>query len=150
MKSLQHSTLLLLSVLVSLLPAAAQAPTYKVIAADVPFQFTAGERTFRPGHYEFILVGTGLMAIRDHHKHLVAALIIRSSDETKPSPGPRLVFDRSKKKPRLEKIYLENPSRVLEVVGEQLATPSTPPPAPLRPPGTFSFPQRTDGVRLIP
>jgi hypothetical protein len=147
MKSFQHSTLLLLSVLASLLPAAAQARTYQVIAADVPFKFAAGERTFRPGHYEFILVGTGLMAIRDFHQHVVASLVTRSSEEAKPSPSTRLVFDRSKKKARLEKMYLEGRAQVLEVVGEQLAMRSTPPPAPPLPVG-LSFSQPTDGCRV--
>lgn len=147
MNSLQHSTLLLFSVLASLLSAAAQARTYQVIAADVPFKFTAGQRTFRPGHYEFILVGTGLMAVCDHHRHVVASLVTRSSDEAQPSLSTRLVFDRSKKKARLEKIYVERRAQVLEVVGEQLAIRSTPPPAPPFPVG-LSFSVRTDGERL--
>jgi len=148
MKFLQHSTLSLLVVLASLLPAEAQVRKYQLIGADVPFKFTVGERTFAPGHYDFILVGAGLMAVRDHDRHVVASLITRFSEETKPAERTRLVFDRSKKKARLEKFYLENRTQVLEVVGEQLAMRSAPAPEPLLPMGTLSFSQRTGGVLL--
>ena len=147
MKSLRHSTLLLLSVLAPLLPAAAHGHTYQVIAADVPFKFTAGERTFRPGHYEFILVGPGLMAMRDHRQHVVASLVTRSSDTAQPL-STRLVFDRSKKKARLKMIYVENRGQVLEVIGDQLAVRSTSPPAPPLAVEAPSSSQRTDGARL--
>ena len=150
MKSLQHSILWLLSVLASLLPAAAQERKYSVISVDVPFKFTAGERTFRPGHYALILAGPGLMAICDDHRRVVASLITRASDEATPSPNTRLVFDRNKKKPRLEKVYLENHVQVLEVLEEQLAIRSTPPPAPslldIFPLGTLGFRPTTDGL----
>jgi len=148
MKFLRHSTLSLLLVLASLLPAEEQARLYQAIGADVPFKFTVGERSFAPGHYDFILVGAGLIAVRDHHRHLVASLVTRSSEEAKPSQRTRLVFDRSKKKARLEKIYVESRAEVLEVVGEQLALRSTPAPEPLLPMGTFSFSQR-DGAVLL-
>src|SRR5215471_5625264 len=98
MKSLQHSTLLLLSVLVSLFPAEAQVRMYQGVASDVPFQFMIGERSFRPGHYEFLVVGTGLLAMRDHHHRVVASLVTRSSEQAEPAPSGRLVFDRTKKK----------------------------------------------------
>jgi len=147
MKSLRHSTLSLLLVLASLLPAGAQVRMYQAIGADVPFKFTVGERSFAPGHYDFILVGAGLIAVRDHHRHLVASLVTRSSEEAKPSERTRLVFDRSKKKARLEKIYVESRAEVLEVVGEQLAMRFPPAPEPV-PMGTLSFSQR-DGAVLL-
>ena len=148
MKSLEHSVVLLVSVMACLLPAVAQVRTYQVISANVPFKFTAGERVFRPGHYEFILVGPGLMAIRDQHRHMVASLITRTSDEASPSARTRLVFDRSKKKARLQKIYVESRTQVLEVVGEQLAIQSSPPPETSLPWGATSFSRRAVGVPL--
>lgn len=148
MKSLRHSTLTLLFCLTFLLPAAAQVHTYEVITADVPYKFAIGQHTFRPGRYDFILAGAGLMAIRDHSKHVVASVITRTMEDAKPSSSTRLLFDRTKKRARLDKIYLEHRTQVLEIVGEQLAMRSAPPQAPSLPVGTLSFSQRTDGIRL--
>ncbi len=111
-----------------LLPAAAQARTYDVFTADVPFKFHVGNRTFRPGHYQFIFVGTGLLALRDAHARVVASLVTRSVETSTPSPASKLVF---KKHAELAQILIENRSQVVEVLGEELAIrqPASPSPA---------------------
>jgi hypothetical protein len=148
MKSLLHSTLLAALAAALLLPASAQVRTYNVLTADVPFKFNIGDRTFRPGHYQFIFVGTGLLALRDAKAHTVASLITRPIETGGPSPTTKLVFDTRKKNARLSRIWVENRSQVLEVLGEQLAMPSSPPLTTPLPAEGFSFSNRSDVPRL--
>ena len=148
MKSFLHSTLLATLLAALLLPAAAQVRTYNVLTADVPFKFNVGNRTFRPGHYQFIFVGASLLALRDAKAHTVASLITRSIETTGPSPATKLVFDMRKKHARLAQSYIESRSQVLEVLGEQLAMPSSPALVPPVPAAGFSFSGRSDVPRL--
>ena len=147
MKLSLHSTLLV-SLLVSLLPAAAQVHTYEVVTADVPFKFSVGERTFRPGQYQFILVGPGLLALRDARQRVVASLVTRSVATNQPAIATRLVFNLKKRPAKLARIVFENQSQVLEILGEQLALRSSPTQAPPLPAGSFSFNDRGSGIRL--
>src|SRR6185503_16587597 len=48
---------LIASSLAALLPTLAQAHSYKVLSSYVPFKFQIGERTFRPGRYDFMVAG---------------------------------------------------------------------------------------------
>jgi hypothetical protein len=148
MKFLLHSTLLTALVVAPLLPLSAQARTYETLTAQVPFKFNVGDRTFRPGQYQFILVGQGLLAIRDAKAHIIASLITRPVETSGPSASTRLVFDMKKHHARLAQISLENRSQVLEVLGEQRAMSSSPPQAPSLPTGSFSFSNRSDVPRL--
>jgi hypothetical protein len=148
MKSFLHSTLLAALVAALLLPAAAQVRTYDVVTADVPFKFNVGDRTFRPGHYQFIFVGRGLLALRDAKAHTVASLITRPVETSEPSPATKLVFKMQKKHARLAQISIESRSHVLEVLGEELAVRSSPSQPPSLPEAGFSFSDRSDVPRL--
>jgi hypothetical protein len=148
MKSLLRSSLFTALAALLLLPAAAQVRTYDVLTADVPFKFNIGNRTFHPGHYQFVLVGANLLALRDAKLHTVASIITRSVETSGPAPNTKLVFDTRKKNARLAKICLESRSQVLEVLGEQLAMPSSLPLTPPLPAEGFSFSNRSDVPRL--
>jgi len=141
---------LVVSVLALQRPAAAEPHTYQVITANVPFQFFVGDRGFHPGQYEFIMVGNGLLAIRDAKKHFIASLVTRSSEADGPVSN-KLVFTHRKKRAYLTQIFLEDSTQVMEVQGEQLVIAPALPLLQLDPDflprnGTFYF--RQDGVRL--
>ncbi len=97
------------------------AQTYNVISADVPFEFMVGTRTFAPGHYELVLTGNGLLAVRDAQKRTVAALITRSVDSRRPLPTTKLVFKLQDKHQHLSQIWVENQLEILEVMREEVA-----------------------------
>lgn len=129
MKFLRRSTLLALVSMVLLLPATSQGRKYEVITATVPFKFTVGDRAFRPGKYQFVIMGPGLLAVRDEHQHVIAALVTRSVETGQPARSTELVFNNKKKKSsQLARIALANQSQALEVTGEQLAIRSSPSP----------------------
>lgn len=131
----------------SLSQAEAEERTYKSVNVDVPFKFNVGQRSFHPGYYQFLFVGTNLMAVRDAHAHIVASLVIRYVETGTPAPATKLVFHPEKKHLYLAQIKIRDQSRILEIVGEELAIyPSTPPtPAP---PEIFSFNDRRMGPRI--
>lgn len=115
-----------------LLATAAHARTYEVFTVDVPFKFDIGHRTFRPGQYQFIFVGPGLLALRDSHAHVVASLVTRSIETGGPLPTSKLVFRNQKKQQHLAQIWIENHTQVVEILGEELSVrQSSPPPPPL-------------------
>jgi hypothetical protein len=150
MKRLLLLTLLAVLLAAWLLPATAHARTYDVLNADVPFKFQIGARSFRPGHYQFVLVGPGLVALRDSHEHVIATLVTRSRDTDGPASATKLVFNKQKKHSQLAQIWMENRSQVLDVVGEEMAFRHTPipgPPPTLRP-DVNSLLERRDGLRL--
>jgi hypothetical protein len=135
--------------LTALTPAPAQARTYDVLTADVPFKFDIGERTFGPGQYQFIFVANGLLAVRDSHAHVIASMITRSRDAGTPAPATKLVFATQNNHTRLTAIHIEHSSDVLEVVREQVAVTRAPsPPASIPMDTFFVFGTRTDGFRL--
>ncbi|HKD79857.1 MAG TPA: hypothetical protein VKH81_09200 [Candidatus Angelobacter sp.] len=119
MKRLLLLALLLTSL--SALPASAQARTYDVLTADVPFQFDIGARAFHPGHYQFIFAGTNLLVLRDARQHNVASLVTRSVETGEPAPATRLVFSTGKKHAQLAEIHIAASSQALEILGEELA-----------------------------
>jgi hypothetical protein len=98
------------------------AGTYEVLTTNVPFKFKVGARTFQPGQYQFILAGPCRLAVRDSHKHFIASLITRAREIGGPAPATKLVFDTPKKhSARLDQIWIENRSQVLDVLGEEVA-----------------------------
>ncbi len=139
--------LIVLSMAVAATPASAQAHAYNVLSADVPFKFHIGKHTFHPGHYQFIFVGNGLIAMRDSHKNVVASLITRSVEEGTPPTTSKLLFATRDKRTRLAEIRIANKSQALEILGEQVAMRTTPPqPPPMD--GFFMFSDRREVPRL--
>jgi hypothetical protein len=121
MKFLLHATLLAALLAACQQSAMAQARTYDALGVDVPFKFNIGNRTFRPGHYQFVLVGPGLVALRDAKAHTIASLITRSIEIGWPAPETKLVFETKKKQTQLARICIQFRLQVLEVLGEQVA-----------------------------
>ena len=148
MKRFLQSTFLAASLVTLLLPAAAQVHRpYVAIKVDVPFKFKVGSRSFHAGSYEFVSVGTNLMALRDARAHIVASLITRSVESGVVAPSTRLVFRDQKKNLYLAQIKVQDLSQVLEIVGEELAIPPSPPPA-LAPSEVLLFSDRKSGTGL--
>ena len=113
-------------------PAMAHATTVKVLTSDVPFGFQVGDRTFKPGRYQFVVLGPGRLAMRDSRAHYVAVITTRDRDMRAPVTKTKLVFDTRKKRPQLVEIWVEENSEVMDVVGEEVTSrPTTigPPPA---------------------
>ncbi len=149
MKHLLQSALLAACIGAMLLPAAAQHHTYDVLTADVPFRFSVGHRTFRPGHYQFIFVGAGLLALRDSRGHIVARIVARPVESPVAPATSKLVFRHRNKHSRLAQIWIENRTQVLEIVGEDLALVQSPPHStPSVPIDPFSLNERRDAPRL--
>ena len=130
-------------------PAAAQERTYKSVNVDVPFKFKLNEksRSFRPGSYHFLFVGTNLMALRDAKAHMVASLLTRDIKIGSASPATKLIFEHTKKNFYLARILIQDESRAIDILGEELAIPSSSPPEWLPPQG-LSFNDRVAGPRL--
>ena len=124
-----------------------QAHTYQVLTAEVPFQFLVGNRSFHPGRYDFIMVGNGLLTIRDAQKHYIASVITRSVESANPAAETKLVFVNGKKQKQLSEIRIQNRSQILQVLGEELAIRSSPPQAVPFDPWFTSYPGPT-GFRL--
>ena len=124
--------IVVLSLLVALLaPAAVQARSYQTFTADVPFEFTIGDRKFKPGTYTFVILGPGLMVVEDAKKHALTTLVtrdVRSEDTTSP---PHIFFDKQKGHNHLASIWMGNGPQGLQIVGEQVAIRQGQPPAPL-------------------
>ena len=106
-------------------PAVAHAGTVKVLTSNVPFGFQVGERTFKPGRYQFVVLGPGRLAMRDSRAHYVALITTRDRDMQSPVTKTKLVFDTRKKRPQLVEIWVEENSQVMDVVGEEAAVRST-------------------------
>jgi hypothetical protein len=148
MRRFLQSTLLALFLAAFCLPSAAQARTYEVVTASVPFTFNIGGREFRPGRYQFILVGPGLLALRDTSTtHIVASLVTRVVEAEGPLPTSKLVFHREKKRQHLTQIWIEKHNQVIEVLGEELAMRQLPQPQVI-PLEALSFTGRQDAPRF--
>jgi len=127
-------------------PATAHARTYEVLSADVPFKFVVGDRTFGPGHYQFIFAGTGLIVLRDAHQHVVASFVTKWVPTSEAATETKLVFDTPQnKRARLAQIRIQSRSQALEFVGEELAVQSLQPPISAPVNAFFSFSQRSGG-----
>jgi hypothetical protein len=131
--------------LVALLaPVAAQARTYQTFTAEVPFEFTIGDRKFKPGTYTFVILGPGLMAVEDAKKRVLTTLVTREIRTADAVPSPHMFFDKRKGRNHLASIWMGNNARGLEIVGEQVAIRQNqaPPPLILLPqPPVFNTPQ---------
>lgn len=135
-----------LTLLVALLaPVVVLARTYRTYTVDVPFEFTIGDRKFKPGTYIFVILGPGLMALENSKKHVITTLITRDIRAVDDADSPHTYFDSRKGHKHLVALWMGKGEggRGLEVVGEQVAMRQNeaPPPLPLLPEGpSFKMP----------
>jgi hypothetical protein len=99
----------------------AHAHTYEGLDVEVPFKFKIGDRAFRPGRYQFVMVGNGVVALRDAKRRVIASLVARPIQTGAPVTQNKLVFRTKKKDKLLSQIWIENRAQVLDVLGEQMA-----------------------------
>jgi hypothetical protein len=102
-----------------LLPTLAQARLYDIVSSDVPFNFQIGERTFKPGRYDFILASPGVVAMRDSRGHIVANIATRPTTIGGPAKTTKLVFNTHSKTAQLIQIWATKNEAGMEVVGEE-------------------------------
>lgn len=121
-----------LFLLASVLMHAAGAQTRKYLAFDakVPFSFSVGDRKFHAGDYQFVVVGSGLMAMRDGHGNMLTTLLTRDLRGDERSGGPRLVFEKTKGLTRLTSIWMEKGIQGFEIMREEVASRPIAPPLP--------------------
>ena len=144
-----HAIMFAAALAVLLFSPAAHARTYDVFTADVPFKFNVGDRTFRPGHYEFIFIGPGLVALRDAQKEVIGSFVTRAITSKAPAPSSKLVFVNDKKHQQLSQIWLENHTEGVQILREELAVRSNPPqPSVIAPDAMLLLTNRPDGPRL--
>jgi hypothetical protein len=110
---------LIASSLGALLPTLAQARNYDMVSSDVPFNFQIGERTFKPGRYDFIMASRGVVAMRDSRGHIVANIATRPTITGGPAKTTKLVFDTHSKTPQLTQIWAARNEPGMDVVGEE-------------------------------
>lgn len=118
MRRFLHLALLATS-LGALLPTLAQARLYDVVSSDVPFTFQIGDRTFQPGHYDFIVASPGVVAMRDSHGHVVANIATRTRTTGGLASSTKLVFNRNTKTAQLIQIWASKGQLGKDVVGEE-------------------------------
>jgi hypothetical protein len=112
------------------LPTVAEAKSYQVLSSYVPFNFQIGDRTFKPGRYDFIMAGPGIVAMRDEHEHFVASITTKSRTTGGVAISPKLVFNTHTKTAQLIQIWATKGEPGMDVVGEETAvrpTQSAPP-----------------------
>jgi hypothetical protein len=149
MRRLLSVALVAATLSVLLPPAVAHARTYEVLSAEVPFKFVVGDRTFGPGHYQFIFAGPGLVVLRDARQHVVASFVTKWVETSETANETKLVFDTpQKKRARLTQICIQNRSQALEFVGEELALRSPQPGVGAAANGIFSAGSRLQGLRF--
>jgi len=110
---------LIASSLAALLPTLAQARFYDVVSSDVPFDFQIGERTFKPGRYDFILANPGVVAMRDSRGHIVANIATRPTITGGLAMNAKLVFNTHSKTAQLIQIFAAKNEPGMDVVGEE-------------------------------
>jgi hypothetical protein len=105
----------------ALLPTLAQARSYQVLSSYVPFTFQVGDRVFKPGRYDFIMAGPGIVAMRDEHEHFVASVTTRSRTNGGVTISPKLVFNTHKKTAQLIQIWATAGEPGMDVTGEEMS-----------------------------
>ena len=122
---------LIASSLAALLPTLAQARSYQVLSSYVPFKFQIGDHTFKPGRYDFIVAGPGMVAMRDEHYNFVASITTRTKTTGGPATGTKLVFNTHSKTAQLIQIWATKGEPGMDVVGEETAVRTVQPAPPV-------------------
>jgi len=115
----------------ALLPTLAQARAYHVVSSDVPFTFQIGERTFKPGLYDFIMASPGVVVMRDSRGHIVANIATRPKTTGGLARNIKLVFNTHTKTAQLIQIWAAKNEPGMDVVGEEKSVRTTKAAAPV-------------------
>jgi hypothetical protein len=110
-----------------LLPAKAQTHTYQAFKAQVPFEFRVGNHTLKAGTYELLIVGPGLIVVRDAKGRVVTRVLTRSIHRNESEAPPRMIFENQKGKTWLSAVWMTNNAWGLEILGEEIAMRPNPP-----------------------
>lgn len=108
---------ILLSVLTLGYIAQAQSPE-RTIKANIPFEFSVGNRSFPAGRYSLVRVHPFLLELRDPDGRVLANVLTQSVQSQTAPAQPRLLFDNDGGEHALTQVWQEN-----ESIGQQL-TPS--------------------------
>lgn len=94
----------------------AQSPE-RTIKANIPFEFSVGNRSFPAGRYSLVRVEPFLLELRDPEGRVLAHVLTQSvQSQTLPSQ-PRLLFDHEDGAHALIQVWQEN-----ESIGQQLTS----------------------------
>ena len=114
-KLIAHSiALILLSVVTLGLCAQAQSPE-RTIKADIPFEFSVGNRIFPGGRYSLVRTEPFLLELRDPDGRVLANVLTQSVQSQVAPAQPRLLFDNQGGGHALTQVWQEN-----ESIGQQL------------------------------
>jgi hypothetical protein len=108
---------LIITLALMLFTLSASAHTYRALAANVPFKFSVGKRTFRPGAYRFVATGTGLLALLDSKTRIVAVFMTRPAQTSASAGSAQLIFEKGKKHLQLARIAMDGSEQ--EILGEE-------------------------------
>ena len=119
-------------------PVQTDARHYLVFTVNVPFTFTVDKRTFKAGQYKFAVLGPGLLGVLNTKTREAVHLITRDVQLAEVAPATHLTFTKSGKRRRLTSILLGGRAQNLQIVGEEMFVPQSPPQAvPLLPMDLF-------------
>ena len=63
-----------------------------IMQVNVPFEFSAGKKTFPAGHYLFVRENPSTLILRDSSNRVVAAMVTSQAWSSTVPAGPKLVF----------------------------------------------------------
>jgi hypothetical protein len=107
-------TSLFLAVLMLAAVAGAQ-QSERVIKADIPFDFTVGNRILPAGRYAMVRTQPWLLEVRDSEGRFVAHVLTQSIQTLNSPAAPKLRFENKDGRPALTQVWQENDS-----IGQQL------------------------------
>lgn len=120
MHSWKNAILICVLIVAGLLPAGAQNRHLQSFNSEVPFEFKIGDRKFHAGYYEFVVLGPGIMAMRDRRAHVLAMLMTRQLQGQERDVAPRFIFQNSKGHMRLSSIWNAKGAEGYEILGEDM------------------------------
>ena len=131
----------------SLLPAWAQNTKLPAFKATVPHEFKIGNHKFKAGMYELVVVGPGLMLVRDAKGKLLTRLLTRAVPGPQTDMPSHVVFEKQKGPYRLASLWIQNSAGGLEILGEDVAIGQSRPVQPIQP---ILLPPRSAVPALMP
>jgi hypothetical protein len=87
----------------------------RVIKANIPFDFTVGNRTLPAGRYALVRTRPWLLEIRDSEGHFLANVLTQSIQTLNSPAAPKLRFENKDGRQALTQVWQENDS-----IGQQL------------------------------